>query len=214
MIIKEAFRYQNYLSDLLDDTLGVLMDKSFTTKTTEEHCMSKYNKDAEDEIIEVVYEGDIECSVDELIKFADHLVAAKSDLSDAIYSAKKYSLTNMDCDVATNKDLRRLHNALSYLGRMKNTEKKRVGSGYKFNEEGNQVTYNYMINVKSENNFDRDFVRDMAREVITLADEKSSAVDKMLVTVEVDYKPEFDMNGTLSDAIEVYLKKEKSEDAA
>lgn len=53
MILKEAYRYQNYLNTLIRDAESYLMKKDFITETKQTHNRNKVNPDATDETIEV-----------------------------------------------------------------------------------------------------------------------------------------------------------------
>ena len=54
MNLKEAFRYMNFLDDLLNEAIEFLSEESFVTNTKEIHLKSKVNPDAEDEVFENV----------------------------------------------------------------------------------------------------------------------------------------------------------------
>ena len=54
MYLKEAFRYQNFLSRMVDRTTMYLGNRNYITKTTQEHLRKKANHEAEDETVEVV----------------------------------------------------------------------------------------------------------------------------------------------------------------
>lgn len=205
MIIKDAFRYQNHLSRLLDMACLTLEDRKFTTRTTQVHNMSKTNKDAEDETIEVPCECRIDCGVSELIDFAEHVISEKAKLMDAILSAKKYSCTGIDENISLSKDYRKLYSALSNMAQIKDTERTYNGTAFKFNAEGNQVSYTYPMIEITKTAFKRSAIKQVAKTIITLADEKSTEVDRAMVNILVDYEPEFDVNGSFEDAVEVYL---------
>ena len=52
MNLKEAFRYMNFLEDLMDRGFVFLYREAFVTNTKEIHLKSKANPDIEDEVIE------------------------------------------------------------------------------------------------------------------------------------------------------------------
>lgn len=53
MVLKEAFEYQNFISDLISIASNYLDNRSFITETVQKHQKTKVNKDATDEEIKV-----------------------------------------------------------------------------------------------------------------------------------------------------------------
>lgn len=79
------------------------------------------------------------------------------------------------------------------------------GSGYRFNNEGNQVSYRCDIKRVITINFDRNKLRRLCADLSRQADETSRALDAALITAQVDYEPPFDVNDTFADAFEQFL---------
>jgi len=80
------------------------------------------------------------------------------------------------------------------------------GTGYRFNNEGNQVTYRCDVRRVVTINFDRNKVRRMCADLSRRADEVSAALDAALVNTQVDYAAPFDVNDTFAEAFEAYLE--------
>ena len=82
------------------------------------------------------------------------------------------------------------------------------GSGYRFNGEGNQVSYRCDARRVTTINFDRNKIRGMATELGRKADEVSAKLDQCLVNTAVDYALPFEINDNfdviLSDFIETH----------
>ena len=74
------------------------------------------------------------------------------------------------------------------------------GTGYCFNNEGNQVSYRCDVKRVTTINFDRNRIRKMCAELSRKADAVSSALDAALVTTQVDYAAPFDVNDTFAEA--------------
>ena len=98
MILKEAFRYQNYLSSLFTETVGYLSREDFITTTTQEHNRKKSNPDADNEKVVVQKSYNVEFKPSDLIDFTIQLIDEKQRLSDAITEVKK--ATSFDIDAA------------------------------------------------------------------------------------------------------------------
>ena len=59
MYLKDAFRYQNYLDRLMDDTVSYLGNEDNVTKKKQIHFKSKAKNGAEDEEIESTPEPEV-----------------------------------------------------------------------------------------------------------------------------------------------------------
>jgi hypothetical protein len=79
-----------------------------------------------------------------------------------------------------------------------------AGVGYKFNAEGNQISYRCDLKKVTTINFDRNKVRALASGLSKKADQVSAALDKQLVIAEVDYMPPFYVNDTFADVFRQY----------
>ena len=202
--LKEAFRYQNYLSNLITTTLGNLMSPSFSMKTVATHMKSKANPDAEDEVIEGDGGSQIDATPDELLRFLEYLVDTKERLSDAISVAKR-STIDIDVGVANNKIRQQVAASLARLSNMRPSETVRRGSGYKFNANGDQVPYYYDIKEISTINFDRGVVKAAAKKMRQTADEASMKIDKALIDTQVDYDPIFCVTDSYQDSLDTFL---------
>ena len=72
----------------------------------------------------------------------------KDSLSKAISKSKSDASIDIDAATSSNKDRQAFIRRLRYISDMKSYEKVSEGSGYKLNNEGNQVSYVY--DIKSE----------------------------------------------------------------
>lgn len=206
MYLKEAFRYQNYLESLIERAVVELSIPAFTTKTKQEHMRSKFNPEASDETIENVNQRAESYTPNDLVRFLEEIVASKVELATAISKAKASSEIDIDAEVANNRVRQRVAAALGNMAEQKSTERMTRGVGYKFNADGNQVSYNYDIKEIVTIDFDRNKVRAFMRKLTGMSDAVSAAIDRALVTVEVDYTPKYDVNDSFDDAVEIFLK--------
>ena len=84
MNLKEAFRYQNFLDELLGTAYSYLNNKNFVVSTVETHLKSQVNPDAKDEVIEVQKPYDADFTPNDLIDFVVKVINEKEKLSNII----------------------------------------------------------------------------------------------------------------------------------
>ena len=78
------------------------------------------------------------------------------------------------------------------------------GTGYRFNQEGNQVTYRCDVKRVTTINFDRKVVRNLAAEMNRRADLISAELDRCMVNSEVAYEAPFDVNDSFSEIFDAF----------
>ena len=205
MYLKEAFRYQNYLNELISTTSGFLSGSGYTTKTVQEHMRNKANPDAENEIIDLSAERRIDYTANQMVDFLQHLIDEKQKLTKAISDAKKGCGIDIDAEVANNRIRQNAANLLSRMGGMKPSERMTRAYAFKFNAEGNQVQYAYDVKEVTTIDFDRNTVKGISKKLMQQADEASAAIDRVMVELAVDYTPNYSINDSFEDAIEQFL---------
>ena len=84
------------------------------------------------------------------------------------------------------------------------------GTGYRFNNEGNQVSYRCDVKRVVTMNFDRNKIRKMGGDLGKKADEVSGTLDAVLVNAQVDYIAPFDVNDTFAEAFKSFLEAQAS----
>lgn len=204
MYLKEAFRYQNFLSNLIDRAATYLNNTSYITKTTEEHLRKKVNPDAENETIEVQVDRPISCDNNQLVAFIQHLMDEKEKLTSAISAAKRNCDVDIDAELANNRTRQRISFVLDSMAHQRSSESMVRGTSYKFNSEGNQVPYSYDVKRVTTIDFDRNKVKGICRALTQKSDDVSTRIDKVMVELQVNYEPEFSINDSLEDTIEQF----------
>ena len=205
MYLKEAFRYQNYLNELISATTSYLNGGQYTTKTVQEHLRKKANPDAENETIDLSAERALAYTANQMVDFLQHLIDEKQKLTKAISEAKKGCSIDIDAEVANNRIRQSVAATLSRMGNMKPSERMTRAYAYKYNAEGNQVQYAYEVKEVTTIDFDRNKVKGISKKLIQCADEASTAIDKAMVELAVDYNPNYSVNDSFEDAIEQFL---------
>ncbi|MDE7326964.1 MAG: hypothetical protein K2N63_11960 [Lachnospiraceae bacterium] len=210
MILKEAYRYQNFLDRLLSEVQTFLMSETFITNVKQTHHRKKANPDAQDEVIEVkkrIVSGVLQLvsapafTPMQAVDFTVRALEEKEKLSLAILEAKKTTKIDMDHTVAMNKKRQEFIATLKFMDGVKDKEEKSGGTDYKFNQEGNQVSYCYDIDEVVTIDFDRKDVKGLIKKLTKQCDELSIILDGLLVTTKVDYTPIWDINDSLEDII-------------
>lgn len=206
MILKEAFRYQNYLSSLFAASVGYLSKEDFITTTTQNHNRKKSNPDADDEKVVVQKPYNVEFKPNDLIDFAVKLIDEKQKLSDAITEAKKTTSFDVDAAMSMNKTKQGFIHVLRRMASIKPIESEREGVSYKFNNDGDQVSYRYPIKEVKTIDYDREDVKKLIDKYKKETDKISTERDRIDIMTEVNYKPIWEVDTPLEDIIEDLTK--------
>lgn len=206
MILKEAFRYQNYLSSLFTETVGYLSREDFITTTSQEHNRKKSNPDADDEKVVVQKPYNVEFKPNDLIDFAVKLINEKQKLSDAITEAKKTTSFDVDAAMSMNKTKQGFIHVLRRMASIKPIESEKEGVSYKFNNDGDQVSYRYPIKEVKTIDYDREDVKKLIDKYKKETDKISTERDRIDIMTEVDYTPIWDVDTPLEDIVEDFTK--------
>lgn len=201
MNLKEAFRYQNFLDELLGTAYSYLNNKNFVVSTVETHLKSQVNPDAKDEVIEVQKPYDVEFTPNNLIDFVVKVINEKERLSNIISDAKMRTEIDIDVAIALNKKKQGFARVLQSLSNIKSGEKVKNASDYKFNTDGNQISYYYKINEVTKIDFDRNDVRGLYKKLLKETDEVSTKLDSVLINTELDFNPSWDINDSFEECV-------------
>jgi len=204
MNLKEAFRYQNFLDGLLTKTLNYLENTQNIVKTTQKHLKSKANPEARDETIDTTKDRQLDYEVNILIDFCNKIVDWKSGIGEAISSTKRNIGFDIDNAISMNKKKQEVSRVLTRMGSIKPSETIKRGSAYKFNAEGNQVSYNYDVEEVSVIDFDRNKVKTIAKKLVSDADKISTELDRIMVDSNVEWDMPFDINDSYDDILDQY----------
>ena len=130
----------------------------------------------------------------------------KLDKQKAIHSAKNALPIDMDSEVGLNAKRQEIARVLKHMTDVRNAEVviNGGGTGYRFNQEGNQVTYRCDVKRVTTINFDRKVVRNLAAEMNRRADLISAELDRCMVNSEVAYEAPFDVNDSFSEIFDAF----------
>ena len=209
MNLKEAFRYQNKLQSLMEEAQFILGRESNVTKVETTSLRSKVMPEVKDEKVLQTSETEYYGQITDVVNFLLYILNEKEKLYAAIRSAKSALPIDMDGETSLNSSRQKVAGILRRMNDLRSSEQtiSNGGSGYKFNAEGNQVSYRCDIKKVTTINFDRKIVQSKLKGLDKKSDEVSAQIDLCLVTSVVDYDPPFDVNVSFSDAFETLFPK-------
>lgn len=205
MNLKEAFRYQRHLMQLMMGATNSVCSLDHALKITKTHLRKKHNPEAEDLVEEVEVEPFT--PNDDVIAFMDAIIEERLRLGTAISEAKRNLSFDLDSAISTNKARREQVFAIKSMLRWQPTKGKERGTDYKFNAEGNQQPYYYDIEVSKEYAYDVESARTRLKELSTKADEVSAQIDLALVGTDIGFTPIFDVNSDFNDTVEAFINR-------
>lgn len=208
MNLKEAFRFQNKLGTLMDEAQGILGREANITKVENTYLRKKVFDGAENETVVNTPPTEFADKITEVVKFVMHLMVQREKLSKAIHAAKNALPIDMDSEVGLNAKRQEIARILKRMADVRNSEVliNGGGTGYRFNQEGNQVTYRCDVKRVTTINFDRKVVRNFAAEMNRRADAVSAELDRCLVNSEVAYEAPFDVNDSFADIFSAFAE--------
>lgn len=212
MNLKEAFRYQNKLQSFLDEAQSILDRDANITKVENTDLRRKVMAEAEDETVAAVPETEYYEQITDIARFLLHLLDEKETLSAAIRTAKDALDIDMDSEVSLNAARQSVARTFRRMNDLRCSEQTipNGGSGYRFNADGNQITYRCDVRRVTTINYDRKVIRAVLTKLDRRADETSARIDLCLVTSDVAYTPPFDVNASFAEAFALYTGKDEA----
>lgn len=204
--LKKSFELQNYLKNLLGSALISLNNDNVIT-VTQEHMRKKVYANGEDETVKIPKRSDFTYDVMQLVDFALDVQEQINKLTIAINKAKHSSDKDFDAMIAINNSKRTLLNRLVVMASIKPSEEIRNGKAYKFNEEGNQVSYSYDIKEVTTIDFDRNAIKAIISRLRSELDDYSNSIDEMQLNTMVDFSTIYEIGDSLEDAVAKFSEK-------
>ena len=208
MNLKEAFRYQNKLQSFMDEAQEILDRDSNVTKVEYSHLRHKVMAEAEDETIFITPDTEYYEQITGIAQFLLYLLGEKEALFAAIRKAKDALDIDMDSALSLNATRQSIARTFKRMNDLRSSEQTITGggTGYRFNAEGNQISYRCDVRRVTTINYDRKVIRAALGKLNQQADETSTRIDLCLVTSKVDYAPPFDVNASFAEAFETYTE--------
>lgn len=208
MNLKEAFRFQNKLQSLIQDAQYILCDDRNTTKTETTVFLKKVMADADNETTVETAPSEYADKINQMVAFLLYLLDEREKLAKGICDAKTVLPIDMDNEVSLNSRRQSIAATLRHMVDIRSSEKLLPGGGigYRFNAEGNQVSYCCDAKRVTKINFDRNKVRRYLAALNRKADETSAELDHCMVNSVVDYTAPFDVNDSFATIFEAYAE--------
>ena len=161
MNLKEAFRYQNKLQSLLEEAQNILDCDSNVTKVANTYLRHKVMAEAEDETVMDVPQTEYYEQITDIARFMLYLLEEKSRLFVAIRKAKDALDMDMDSEVSLNTARQSVARTFKRMNDLRSSEQMLSGggTGYRFNAEGNQISYCCDVKRVTTINYDRKVIR-------------------------------------------------------
>ena len=208
MNLKEAFRFQNKLQSMMDKAHSILGSTANITKVQNTYLRKKVMPEAENETTIDAPATEYSEQITLVAEFLLHLLSEREKLSVAIFHAKAgLDLpAGLDGEVSLNSKRQEVAGLFRRMAGLRSSEVliSNGGTGYRFNNEGNQVSYRCDVKRVTTINFDRNKIRKMCGDLSKKADEVSAALDSVMVNTQVEYTVPFDVNDTFAEAFEAF----------
>ena len=208
MNLKEAFRFQNKLQSMMDEAQSILGSTANITKVQNTYLRKKVMPEAENETTIDAPATEYSEQITLVAEFLLHLLSEREKLSVAIFHAKAgLDLpAGLDGEVSLNSKRQEVASLFRRMAGLRSSEVliSNGGTGYRFNNEGNQVSYRCDVKRVTTINFDRNKIRKMCGDLSKKSDEVSAALDSVLVNTQVEYTVPFDVNDTFAEAFEAF----------
>ena len=208
MNLKEAFRFQNKLQSMMDEAHSILGSTANITKVQNTYLRKKVMPEAENETTIDAPATEYSEQITLVAEFLLHLLTEREKLSVAIFQAKAgLNLpAGLDGEVSLNSKRQEVAGLFRRMAGLRSSEVliPNGGTGYRFNNEGNQVSYRCDVKRVTTINFDRNKIRKMCGDLSKKSDEVSASLDSVLVNTQVEYTVPFDVNDTFAEAFEAF----------
>ena len=208
MNLKEAFRFQNKLDALMAEAVVLLGRDENITKVKKTYLRKKVMKEAVDETTVDAPTTEYGDKITEIAGFVLYLLEQKETLFKAIAKAKQEQSIDMDAEAGLNRQRQQLATLFRTMNDLRNGEivRQNAGTGYRFNNDGEQVSYRCDVKIVTTINFDRNVIKRYAAMMNKKSDEISAEIDRALINSDVHFEPPFDVNDSFSEVFEAYLK--------
>ena len=208
MNLKEAFRYQNKLQSLMEEARDILGNEENITRVQKTYLRKKVMKSFENETTVEAPSTEYSEQITAVAEFLVYLLRQREKLTVSVCRAKA-SLdlpAGLDGEISLNARRQDTARLLRKMAGLRGSEVviSGGGTGYCFNNDGNQVSYRCDVRRVTTINFDRNRVRRLCAELSREADAMSAALDAVLINTAVDYAPPFDVNDTFAEAFAAF----------
>jgi len=212
--LKESFRTLVYIDKTISSLTSYLSNKNNSISVIESHLKEKSNPEAQNEELDTTTIREYpDASTVDIINLVGKLISEKIKLEISVEIAKRNILIetkdnnnlSLDSAISNAKQSRNLAGVLNSLINIKTDEKKTIGTGFKFNQEGNETSYRYDVVVTKTINFDRNIVNDNYKSLLEKADKLSISIEKSMMEEIVEYEFPYSIHDSTADVVSKYL---------
>lgn len=207
MNLKESFRYQNKLLKLMEEANAILSRERNVVKVENTILQHKVDPTAEDVVAYDIPDSEFAEQINGVVSLLMALLNEREKLSLAIRVAKQSMPLDFDGEVSLNAKRQETASTFRKMAEIRSSEKilANAGTGYRFNADGNQVSYRCDLKKVTTINFDRNKVRTYAAALNKKADQISAELDRCMVNTEVDYEAPFDANDSFAEILQQHM---------
>lgn len=203
MNLKEAFHYQTVLDGWMQRARNIFALGNGAFDITKNHMYSKSDETRPD-VTEAV-EFPLEVRFDDVVKFMDALVKEKYELTKAVADTESKLGFCISAEISANKYrsdmIRGLRNILDHKEHKSTT----TNVAYRFNNEGNQISYIYDVETVYKEAFDRKADKELLKKLEAERNAASLMIEAAHVNSVVDFIPTFDETETLEEIVAEYF---------
>lgn len=209
MNMKDAFRYSNKLQKLMEEAHDILSRERNVIRVEKTTLQSKVVSGAEDIATYEVPDTEYAEQITEIAGLLMFLLGEREKLSGAIRAAKQSMAIDFDGEISLNAQRQGIANTFRKMNEIRNSEVTLAGggTGYKFNADGNQISFRCDLKKVTTISFDRNKTRAYATALSKKADQISADLDKALVNTEVAYEAPFDVNDSFAEVLQWHMDK-------
>lgn len=207
MNLKESFRYQNKLLKLMEEANAILSRERNVVKVENTILQHKVDPTAEDVVAYDIPDSEFAEQINGVVSLLMALLNEREKLSLAIRVAKQSMPLDFDGEVSLNAKRQETASTFRKMAEIRSSEKilANAGTGYRFNADGNQVSYRCDLKKVTTINFDRNKVRTYAAALNKKGDQISAELDRCMVNTEVDYEAPFDANDSFAEILQQHM---------
>lgn len=157
MTLKEAFRFQNKIQALMAEAQGILSKEKNITTVEKTTLQSKMNPGSEDITVTEIPDTEYSEQITDIVVLLMFLLNEREKLSQAIRKAKQGMEVDFDGEVSLNAKRQEIATLFRKMNEIRSSEVVLAGggTGYKFNADGNQVSFRCDLKRVVSINFDR-----------------------------------------------------------
>lgn len=212
MTLKESFRFQNKIQALMSEAQSILSKEKNITTVEKTTLQSKMNPGSEDIVVTEIPESEFADQITDIVVLTMFLLNEREKLSKAIRFAKQGMEIDFDGEVSLNAKRQEIANLFRKMNEIRSSEVVLAGSGtgYKFNTDGNQVSFRCDLKRVVTINFERNKIKSYTAGLNKKSDRISAELDRAMANTNVPYEAPFDVNVGFAEVLQWHSSQNKN----